>query len=413
MKIKKQQRQWLFMAAIAVFITICVVFYSERAFDAAVSGLKLWWEIVFPALLPFFILAELLMGLGVVHAMGALLEPLMKPLFRVPGVGAFAMAMGLASGYPIGAKITGELRRKNLCSKIEGERLICFTNTADPLFMVGAVAVGFFHNATLGFVLAGAHYLSSIALGLIMRFYGRKEEKNLEIKDVPRRKGNIFAFAIHDLFEARENDGRSLGELFGDSIKDSVNTLLLIGGFIILFSVITQIFIAIGLVDILTKIILFFLAPFGVAKSMVLPIISGIFEITNGASLSAQAAAPLFQRVAICSAIIAWSGLSVHAQVATMVNGTDIRVKPYIFARMIHAVIAALATFIFLSPAVTTLIPVNLPVIFSQSVFTLGFVDRFFYLFNNFLLIMGLMLITSLALAFIQRIRIIVFRYKE
>ncbi len=413
MKIQKRQRQWLLMAGIATLITLCMVIYAEKSFEAAVRGLKLWWEIVFPGLLPFFILTEILMGLGVVHAMGALLEPLMKPLFGVPGVGAFAMAMGLASGYPIGARITGELRRQNLCSKIEGERLVCFTNTADPLFMVGAVAVGFFSNATLGFALAGAHYVSTIAHGLIMRFYGRKEERRLEIKKVTRRKGSIFILAFHDLLDARERDGRSLGELLGDSIKDSVNTLLVIGGFIILFSVITEILTAIGLVEILTKFILLLLAPFGIAKSMVLPIIGGIFEITNGASLSAQAAAPLFQRVAICSAIIAWSGLSVHAQVATMVNGTDIRVKPYIFARMLHAVLAAGATFIFLSPSISTLMPVHLPLIFNNSIYTIGFFDRFLYLFNNLLLVFGVMLIISLAIAVIQRFKIIVFRYKE
>jgi nucleoside recognition membrane protein YjiH len=48
--------------------------------------------------------------------------------------------MGLASGYPIGAKITGNLRREKLCTQVEGERLIAFCNTADPLFVIGAVA---------------------------------------------------------------------------------------------------------------------------------------------------------------------------------------------------------------------------------------------------------------------------------
>lgn len=132
-----RRRRWGLLALMTVIITVCMVIYSDESFSAAVAGLKIWWEVVFPALLPFFILAELLMGLGVVHAMGALLEPLMKPVFRVPGVGAFALAMGLASGYPIGAKLTGELRRKKMCTQIQGERLLCFTNTADPLFTLG------------------------------------------------------------------------------------------------------------------------------------------------------------------------------------------------------------------------------------------------------------------------------------
>lgn len=130
----KEDKKYITASAIAVIITIFIIIFSEQAFDAALEGLKVWWEVVFPSLLPFFIIAEILMGLGVVHFIGALLEPLMRPLFKVPGVGAFAMAMGLASGYPIGAKITGNLRRKKLCSRIEAERLVSFTNTADPLF---------------------------------------------------------------------------------------------------------------------------------------------------------------------------------------------------------------------------------------------------------------------------------------
>jgi len=130
----KQDKKYIIASAVAIIITVFIIIFSEQAFDAALEGLKVWWEVVFPSLLPFFIIAEILMGLGVVHFMGALLEPLMRPLFKVPGVGAFAMAMGLASGYPIGAKITGNLRRKKLCSKTEAERLVSFTNTADPLF---------------------------------------------------------------------------------------------------------------------------------------------------------------------------------------------------------------------------------------------------------------------------------------
>ena len=414
MKHTARQRMWLLVGLLAVLLTVSFVVYSSEAFEAAKAGFNLWWEVVFPALLPFFILSELLMGLGVVHAMGALLEPLMRPVFRVPGVGAFAFAMGLASGYPIGAKITGDLRRGKLCSRVEGERLLTFTNTADPLFMIGAVAVGMFHNPALGAALAGAHYVSSILLGLIMRFYGRKEEREQDIVETPRREGNIFALAVEELLAAREKDGRSFGKLLGDSIRESVFTLVAISGFIMLFSVITKMLMLIGVVAFLTKVIMFVLAPFKIAESLVLPIIGGIFEITNGANLAAQATAPLFQKVAICSAIIAWSGFSVHAQVASMIQNTDIRIGAYIWARVLHAVLAALCTFLFMSPAQSVFAPINLPAVFSTDVYSVGvFIGRCGYHMHNLLNVFGIMLIISLAVALLRRIRVIVFRYSE
>ena len=116
------------------------------------------------------------MGLGVVHFMGVLLEPLMRPLFNVPGTGSFVMAMGLASGYPVGAMLTGKLVKNKMCNLWEAERLMSFTNTADPLFMVGAVAVGMFKDVRLGIIIALAHYISAFLLGFIMRFYANKKK---------------------------------------------------------------------------------------------------------------------------------------------------------------------------------------------------------------------------------------------
>jgi nucleoside recognition membrane protein YjiH len=62
------------MAFGTVFITVALVQYPKDAFDSAIMGLNLWWNVVFPALLPFFILSEILMGLGVVHFIGVLLD---------------------------------------------------------------------------------------------------------------------------------------------------------------------------------------------------------------------------------------------------------------------------------------------------------------------------------------------------
>ncbi|HOB21323.1 MAG: sporulation integral membrane protein YlbJ [Firmicutes bacterium] len=350
-----QKRKAYFTAAVAAAFTVAMVLYPEQAFRSSLSGLKVWWEIVFPALLPFFIAAELLMGLGVVHAMGALLEPLMRPLFGVPGVGAFALAMGLASGYPIGAKISGRLRKENLCTKVEGERLVAFTNTADPLFLIGAVAVGMFHSPALGGAIAGAHYLSAILVGLMLRFYGRGEPSFTKEEN----KENLFRKAARELYRARLADGRPFGQLFGDAVRESINSLLFVGGCIMMFSVVIEVLTLSGFIGWASRGFGAVLSLFGLEPGIVEPLISGLFEITIGCEVASKANIPLFQQVMAVNAIIAWSGLSVLSQVATMVNDTDLSLLPYIGTRIVQAVLAALLTFVFLDPAQTVTAPVQ------------------------------------------------------
>lgn len=335
------------LALAAVAVTVFMVIYSRIAFEAAVSGLRVWWDIVFPALLPFFIGSEILMGLGVVHFMGVLLEPIMRPAFNVPGAGSFVLAMGLASGYPIGSILTARLRRQELVNKVEGERLMSFTNTADPLFMSGAVAVGMFGVPAAGGLIIAAHYLSSIALGVLLRFWGGsprgKRGRGGSGQARPREPvaRPSLRRALDAMIQARERDDRSFGQLMGDAVKNSVSTLLLVGGFIILFSVIIRILDVSGVVGVICAGLGPILKPLGLQPTLARPLISGFLEITIGTQAASRAAAPLLGRLVVAGAIIAWSGLSVHAQVAAMVQGTDLNVRTYVVARVLHAALAA------------------------------------------------------------------------
>jgi sporulation integral membrane protein YlbJ len=335
-----------FLAFATVLVTVAMVQYPKDAFDSAIMGLNLWWTVVFPALLPFFILSEILMGLGVVHFIGVLLEPLMRPVFNVPGVGAFALSMGLASGYPMDAVITSKFRKNQLCTAVEAERLLSFTNTADPLFMFGAVAVGMFAMPELGATIALAHYLSSFLVGIVFRFHARGRDRQTPDEAAPA--GNIVVRAFRALYNARQEDKRSIGQLLGDAVKSSMNTILLIGGFIIVFSVFLRIVSVVGLTGFLGTGFAWLLGAAGFSESLAPSLVSGLFEIDIGTMAAAQADAPLAEKVAVASAIIAWSGLSVHGQVASIVIESGIRMTPYVFGRALHAVFAAVITLLLL-----------------------------------------------------------------
>lgn len=353
-----------FMAFSTVFITIAMVIYPKEAFDSALLGLNLWWNVVFPGLLPFFILSEILMALGIVHFIGVLLEPLMRPLFNVPGAGAFALSMGLASGYPMDAVITCRLRQNQMCTEVEAERLLAFTNTADPLFMFGAVAVGMFGMPELGATIALAHYLSSFLVGILFRFHGRKRDIKSQ-QNASSTQGNILIRAFRALYKQKKDDNRSFGQLLGDSVTTSMNTILLIGGFIILFSVFIKILSTTGLTDTLDHAFAFILSLLGYSSNLSSSLVSGLFEIDLGALAASQADAPLLEKAVIVSAIIAWSGFSVHGQVASIVIESGIRMGPYFLARFMHAVLAAIFTLAFMGPVNDMAKMFSIPVMFN------------------------------------------------
>ncbi|PLR79179.1 sporulation integral membrane protein YlbJ [Bacillus sp. V3-13] len=337
----------VFLALSVTLMAVSLISFPQESVDASIRGLNMWWEIVFPSLLPFFIVSEMLIGFGVVKFIGVLLEPLMRPLFKVPGVGGFVWAMGMASGYPAGAKLTARLRQEGQLTRVEAERLVSFTNSSNPLFIFGAVSVGFFYHAQLGIILAMAHYLGNISVGMIMRFYGKDEEKTNE------KSGQKFSIktALSALHRTRMNDNRPIGKLLGDAVMSSIQTLLMIGGFIILFSVINKLLYHLQFTSFFAKIIEVILDILHLPVTLSIPFISGLFEITLGSQMTSQVQeATLMQQTIITSFILAFSGFSVQAQVASILAQTDIRFQPFFIARVIHGILASCFAFILWNP---------------------------------------------------------------
>ncbi|MCA1029953.1 sporulation integral membrane protein YlbJ [Bacillus timonensis] len=337
----------LVLALSVTLLAIGLITFPQDALQASIRGLNMWWEVVFPSLLPFFIVSEMLIGFGVVRFIGVLLEPLMRPLFKVPGVGGFVWAMGMASGYPAGAKLTARLRQEEQLTTLEAERLVSFTNSSNPLFIFGAIAVGFFGNPKLGVILAVSHYLGNFFVGLIMRFHGNEQVQKV---DEERKKLSIVD-AFRALHRTRLQEKRPLGKLLGDAVISSIQTLLMIGGFIILFSVFNTLLSLVHVTELIGFVFTYILHFFQLSSELSIPLISGLFEITLGSKLTSQTPdTQLLHQLIITSFILAFSGFSVQAQVASILAETDIRFKPFFTARIIHGFFAAFFSLILWNP---------------------------------------------------------------
>jgi len=312
--------------------------HPAASLEASLRGVAVWWDVLFPALFPFFVMAELMLGFGVVHFFGTLLDPLMRPVFRLPGIAGFVVTMGLISGYPVGARLAARLREQGQISRTEGERLVSFVTTSDPIFLIGAVSVGFFHHAALAPMLAAAHYGGALVIGLIFRQYRRREPVT---RAVPAADERLPAAALSAMHRARTADGRPSGRLLQDAIGSALRLNIVVGGLVVFFSVVMELLSRAHILDFLVSVLQAILQAAGMPAQVSSAFVNGLFEVTLGAKAAGESDALLPHRAAAAAWVLSWAGLSVHAQIASIIGRTDIRYAPFLAARAAHGVISA------------------------------------------------------------------------
>ncbi|GGH34755.1 sporulation integral membrane protein YlbJ [Paenibacillus segetis] len=354
-------KRWIIPLLLIAVLTLGVLMlsYPGSSWEAGVRGLAIWWDVLFPSLFPFFVISDIMLGFGIVHFLGKLLDPLMKPLFRIPGSGGFVAAMGFASGYPVSAKLATKLREQRLVTREEGERLVAFTTSSDPIFLIGAVSVGFFGNSKLAGILALSHYGSAILIGFVMRFYGTKSNKPSSSSPAALKStSHRFSLrrAIQAMHEARIQDGRGLGELLQQAVVSSLQLMTVVGGLVVFFSVVLEVLTVSGVMTTLYSGVRTILPYIGLPPALAEPLLGGLFEVTLGAKAAAgPASVPLVFKAAAAAFILSWGGLSVHAQVASILNGADLRYFPFLMARLLHAFLAATLLILLWHPVMGTL----------------------------------------------------------
>ena len=330
-----------FLPIVFLTFTLCLLVFSNSNLPAVKSGLSLWANSVVPSLFPFFVATELLMHTNIINILGNILNVYMKPIFNVRGEGAFAFIMGIISGYPIGAKIATNFRENNICTKEECERLLSFTNNSGPLFIVGTVGILMFRNTTIGILLFITHLLACITVGFIFRNW----KKNCNIS-VTISKNSSYKSTQPKTYASLNN----LGEVLAQSITNSISTILLIGGFVVIFSSIISILKASGILNSLTIIISPIFRLLNINTNFIQGILTGFLEITNGINIiSSIACKKLSINIILVAFLLGFGGISVLLQVWSIVSKTDLSIKPYIYGKILHGIFAALYTYIFMT----------------------------------------------------------------
>ena len=332
LSLKKNIKNKLFQLII-LFLIISIVKNPSMALNSAKSGLYLWFNVLVPSLLPFLILSELFISSGLIKIFGRLLEPIMKPIFRISGEGSFPFVMSLVSGYPMGAKLTSRLRSLNIISREEGNRLITLASTSGPLFILGSVLVGMLALPNLGGLIIIPHYLSVITVGLIFSYLPNKSinDSNKRFSSANNNKNNRIL----------KTD--SIPVIIANSVRDSINSILIIGGFVIIYNVIIDILLDSHVINIL---IIYFSKTINLDLELIKGILAGFIELTTGCNRIAILDIKIIVKIMCINFLIGWGGLSILSQAISFISQTDMSTKKYILSKFLHGIISAIYTYV-------------------------------------------------------------------
>ena len=330
----KHSMKNIFMTFILLVIMYKIVRNPNQSINSAREGLNLWFNLLIPSLYPLIFITDLLVSFGIRNSITKYFDPLMVSIFNVPGIGAFPFSMSIMSGYPIGARLTSKLRKERYISKIDADRLISFSSTSGPLFILGTVLIGMMGGPNVSALMIIPHYLGAITVGVIFRFYKRKDSLIST---------NNYQYNNRSHLDKEALENKSVGSLIYKSIKDSMESIISIGGFVIIYSVIIDILLSFQLFNSLVGVISQLTS---IDANIIKGIIAGIIEMTNGCEIISNLNIDLIIKVIILNLIIGWGGFSIHSQALSFISSTDISPKIYLISKFLHGIFSAIYTYV-------------------------------------------------------------------
>lgn len=282
-----------------IFFSFYLLKNTARSTDAVTGGLLLCFTRVVPSLFPYMVVSSLVLSSGLAAYMGRLLARPCSALFALNGNCAAAIIIGLVSGFPVGAKTAAATYTEGLCDKEEAERLCSFCNNTGPAFLIGAVGTGFFGDGRVGAVLWVIQAAASLILGGLLSI-GKSRKARRSRAPIP----------FHTDFVP--------------AVKDAVNGVIGVCGFVVFFYVLTDTMRAI-------------------LPTLPLTACAAFLEVTCGCEGASRLGGT--GGFILAAFAVGWSGLCVHAQSAAFIMGAGLSIKKYILGKLAQGGICAALAF--------------------------------------------------------------------
>lgn len=284
------ERKWhRFQGIMAAMGLLVLIFDSRHALEGARSGIELCIKTVIPSLFPFLVLSMVLTNTLKKNS-SAFLKLFMKAL-GIPNAAESILLPSVLGGYPIGAKCVADLYQRNEINRKEAERLLAFSNNAGPAFLFGMVS-GFFPERKMIWLLWFIHIFSAILTAVTIP--SEKTDNH-----VPRPETQIQGIS---------------------TILSAAKAMCLVCCWVVLFRIM------------ITFLDVWFLWFF---PEWMQTLLMGVLELTNGCC-ELLLIEDVKLRFVVCSCILAFGGVCVLFQTASVTQGLSI--GSYVKGKLIQSV---------------------------------------------------------------------------
>ena len=305
---KKQDTLYqLLFTALSLYLIFLMLRYPALSLEYASTGLTLWFTKMVPTLLPFMILSGIMIRMNLTERFVGLLHPLLHRIYGTSRNGSYTIIMGFLCGFPMGARIVGELYEQHKLSREESALLLSFCNNIGPIYFLSYVV------PTLGIDRPGRPFLLMYGIPLLyglllMRIRPMMTRKVSSCENHPEARS----------LQARQPGSCSLLAAIDASVLSGLTGIARLGGYMVFFNLLTIVF-----------------QPFQHVNTNILNIYRCLLEITSGIDCSGRS---INYAILI---LLPFGGFSCIAQTYSMIRQTDLSLRPYVYHKTVQTAVTA------------------------------------------------------------------------
>ena len=292
-----------------IFFCICafalILFTPNVILNGAKNGLLLWFNALIPALLPYMIISNAVISSGLSTNINFIFYPVTR-LLKISPLASYCILSGIFFGYPSCAINAGSLVNEKQLDKETASVCTCAFNNISPGFIMGYLCIGMLDDSSYIPIVMCLFYISLLLSTIVIRLVLFKQLKYIHTKP-------DISHTIHK-------------NIIQDSIRRALINISVLGGYIIIFSIMINYIKMIPLKQI--------------------TVITPLFEITSGIANVCDVISDTRLRLLIIVPMLAFGGISGIFQTFAVDNYGIIDKKKYIYSKVISCAICFIITYL-------------------------------------------------------------------